>query len=326
LLLAPISGDYYLRAHMGSDTGMGFLNRIVIAVTRFVAKLLFAVVDAAWFRALCRPVVRLLRFRKAVSLQVDGHTMFAFGIDQVALLLLYKFKANEYFEQILLSRVVKPGMTAVDVGANLGYFTLTLARQVGPGGAVYAFEPEAANVELLRNTIAANNCEQVRLEAAAVSESDGICRLYLCEENAGDNRIFDSGDGRPFREVKTVALDSFLPDTSVDLVKMDIQGAEARALRGMKKLLTRSRDVVVMSEFSPSLIRRSGSDPAGYLDDLQALGFDLYFINSSQHLLQRVDRQKLLELPANHKDVNLLFVRTMPTELAALVSPTPARL
>ncbi len=326
MLLAPFSTGIYLRAHMESDSGMGFLNRIIVAITRLGARALFAVVDARWFRAMCRPVVRLLRFRQAIAIQVDGHTMYAFGIDQVALLLLYKFKANEYFEQILLHQVTKPGMTAVDVGANLGYFTLTLARQVGPSGTVVAFEPDTANFELLGKTIRANGCSQVRLEPCAVAESDGVCRLYLCEENAGDNRIFDSGDGRPYREVKTVALDSYLGEKRVDVIKMDIQGAEARALQGMKALLSRNPDVLVMSEFSPSLIRRSGCDPAAYLSEMTQLGFDLFFINSTRHQLQRVDPQKLLGLPASHKDVNLLFVRNMPAALTPFVSPEPATL
>ena len=115
MLLAPFSGGIYLRAHMESDSGMGFFNRIIVGITRLGARVLFAVVDARWFRAMCRPVVRLLRFRRAVAIRVDGQTMYAFGIDQVALLFLYKFKANEYFEQILLHQVTKPGMTAVDV-------------------------------------------------------------------------------------------------------------------------------------------------------------------------------------------------------------------
>ena len=119
MLLAPFYTGIYLRAHMESDSGMGFLNRIIVAITRLGARALFAVVDARWFRAMCRPVVRLLRFRRAVAIQVDGHTMYAFGIDQVALLLLYKFKANEYFEQILLQQITKPGMTVLRIRSSV---------------------------------------------------------------------------------------------------------------------------------------------------------------------------------------------------------------
>lgn len=286
-----------------------------IKFARLLARLLFVVVDARWFRGLCRPVVRLLRFRNPVGVRVDGHIMYARAIDSIALLFLYKFKANEYFERLLLDLASKPGMTAVDIGANLGYFTLALAEKAGPQGLVLAFEPEPSNHALLRKTLDDNGIRNVKLEQAAVSDAQGTCRLYVCEENGGDNRIFDSGDQRASVEVPMVTLDDYLQGRSLDVLKMDVQGAEARILRGMKETLRRSPGAIVLSEFSPSLIRQSGCQPAAFLDEMADLGFEMYYVDSHQRRLQRAVREKLLGLHQSHKDINLLFVRNLPESL-----------
>lgn len=284
-------------------------------IARVFSTLLFAVIDARWFRALCRPLIRLLSINRDSEFLVEGQRMYARRMDKVALVLLYKFRANEYFERILMEKVCQPGMVVADIGAHMGYFTLAMARCVGPQGKVHAFEPDPDNLSLLARAVQANALTNVEIHAAAVSEAEGTCRLYLCEENAGDNRIYDSGDGRPFIDIKTVALDQLLRDGKLDVVKMDIQGSEAKALRGMKSLLASNPKLLVLSEFSPSLIRQSGDQPEDYLNQMRDLGFEAFYVESSQQKLLRIERKKLLDVRSSHKDFNLLFARALPPEL-----------
>ena len=313
----PLSSRHPTFNQGGTDP----LRTLIESIARLFAGILFAFIDARWFRAMCRPLIRLLSLNRDTEFVVEGQRMYARRMDKVALVLLYKFRANEYFERLLLEKVCQPGMTVADIGAHLGYFTLGLARRVGPHGKVHAFEPDPANVTLLTKAVQANALTNVELHAAAVAETAGTCRLYLCEENAGDNRIYDSGDGRPFIDVQTVALDQLLRGQKVDVVKMDIQGAETKALRGMKNLLAAHPDILVLSEFSPSLISKSGDQPEDFLNQMSDLGFDFFFVDSSRQKLLRIERKKLLDVRSSHKDFNLLFARTLPPELQPFLQP-----
>ncbi|HZR98338.1 MAG TPA: FkbM family methyltransferase [Chloroflexota bacterium] len=178
----------------------------------------------------------------------------------------------------LVVRTVRPGMRALDIGAHIGYYTLLLAKQVGPTGHVTAFEPSPQNHALLWNNVQANKLHQVTVRQAAVADQSGTMRLYLAA-NTGDNRLYDSHDGRTAVEVATVALDDLLADdVPVDFIKMDIQGSEWKAFCGMRRLLQR-QSVKLVTEFWPHGLRLNGADPAEYLHALEELGFRLHRIH-----------------------------------------------
>src|SRR5262249_36182110 len=145
----------------------------------------------------------------------------------------------EPFETGLLQNQLRPGDVVVDVGANIGYYTLLFARCVGPRGRVFAFEPDQTNFDLLRRNVERNGYTNVTLVRKAVAAQSGKLRLYLCEDNKGDHRTYDSHDGRPSLEIDAVSLDDYFAGErgSIALIKMDIQGAEEGALRGMRRLL-----------------------------------------------------------------------------------------
>src|SRR5258708_4633510 len=134
----------------------------------------------------------------------------------------------EPFETELAKVLIKPGDVVLDLGANIGYYTLLFARLVGPAGRVYAFEPEPANCALLKKNVELNGYENVVLVSKAVSNQTGLGKLFLCDFNQGDHRLYDSKDGRPHIEIETVELDRFFHNYggSFDFIKFDIQGAE----------------------------------------------------------------------------------------------------
>jgi FkbM family methyltransferase len=180
----------------------------------------------------------------------------------------------------LATSLVKPGDTAVDVGAHVGFFAIQLAAAVGPGGRVYAFEPLAANAALLERSIAENDFgDRVVLERAAVADVAGTVTLRYARETLNSGGAFveaaesEQSEGLVREPVRAVRLDDVDLRRPVRLIKMDVEGAEPRVLRGARRLIARDRPVVI-TEVHPDQLRRvSGVTPEAFLAESAALGY-----------------------------------------------------
>jgi FkbM family methyltransferase len=169
-----------------------------------------------------------------------------------------------------LRALLRPGMTAVDVGGNIGYAALLMAEAVGPRGKVFAIGPDPANAEVLRRNAAGTGGAPIEvIEAAAWSEA-GELPLGLHASNTRDHRIAGDAAGRETVAVKAVRLDDVLP-AKVDLLLMDTQASEHVALQGARALLERSRPLVFV-KFWPQGLREALVDPVSVLDGYRALG------------------------------------------------------
>jgi FkbM family methyltransferase len=176
-------------------------------------------------------------------------------------------------ERALIRRDVRPGMVAIDVGANLGCHTLTLARAVGPGGRVHALEPDPRNFRMLERAVTAAGLAQVRLHRAAATATPGEAILHLGGANRGDHRLGAGGGRRATVRVAGVVLDDLLAgEARVDFVKIDVQGAEVGVLRGLARTLARSPGVRVLCELSPALLADAGHDATAFFAPLAAAG------------------------------------------------------
>lgn len=236
----------------------------------------------------------LFKLFKPKSVMVQGHRMW---LDDRDTLQLAVNQVYEPVETTLLKEQLKAGQTFVDVGANIGYYTLLAARIVGPQGRVYAFEPDAANFKLLEKNTAANGHGNVTAVNKALSNKTGTARLYLNPVNRGDHRIYDSNDGRPSVGIETVTLDRFFEklDKQVHFIKMDVQGAEAAALGGMKGLIRKNKGLKLVTEFSPGSLKAFGVDPKKYLRDLEALDFRFQEISEKHKTVKPVTPAQLLK-------------------------------
>lgn len=245
---------------------------------------------------------------------VQGHVMF---LDEKDTLELATRDVYEPPVTELLERYVVPGTLFVDAGANIGYYTLLAARRTGPGGRVVAFEPDATNFRLLKRNVEANGYKNVTLDPRALSDRGGTARLYLNDANRGDHRLFDPGDGRKSVEVATVTLDSALKGMHADrtFVKMDIQGSEENAFRGMRGFLDSCAEAVLVTEFWPDGIRASGGDPGRYLDGIRAAGFRLFEFGEDASQPRPADPAALLARikPGSDDYVNLLGLKGIGT-------------
>lgn len=238
---------------------------------------------------------------------VQGQRMW---LDDKDTLELATREIYEPVETDLFLKNLPRGGVVLDIGANIGYYTLIAARLVGPQGRVYAFEPDPSNFQLLKKNVEANGYRNVVLVNKAVAQKTGTLRLFRNEVNLGDHRIYDSKDGRPSIAVAAVALDDFFKkiDKPVQFIKMDIQGAEASALDGMRGLIRKNRSLKLVTEFSPKSLKTCGSDPGKFLRNLGEMGFRIQEISEKEGRVRAVQPQALLQrFPGGNEDYTNLF-------------------
>lgn len=227
----------------------------------------------AWFRA-ARSVIRRLpagRFRAFNLLARAGLPPFADRLAAADGGLLYRCDLRHLIareicvtgryaptERALLRASLAPGGTFVDVGANIGYFALLGATAVGAGGRVVALEPHPHIAAELRANVSINRLPQVSVLELAASSEAGTATLAGFREdgNWGAAKLSeDSGDADvPAFPVRCAPLDAILDDADVgpvDLVKIDVEGAEPRVLEGMRDGLRAGRYGRVLVELHP---------------------------------------------------------------------------
>lgn len=166
---------------------------------------------------------------------------------------------------------LRPGMTLVDVGANVGYFSLLAATL---GSRVVAYEPTPAVNQRLRENVALNVFENVTVVNAAVMDQRGTVTLYESPDDPEANNLF--GDGDRSVKVPAVTLDEDLAARSiqkVDLLKIDAEGAEPLVLAGAIGLLSSAAAPTIIIEVNPASLRSANSAPAAVYNALQASGY-----------------------------------------------------
>jgi len=186
-----------------------------------------------------------------------------------------KFVAQHQYEpeiQKVFQRFLTPGMVVVDIGANIGFFTMLAASLVGPAGRVIAIEPNPANVTLLEASRRANNFEQIAIHSIAAHSTDGILVLNTSHSNGSVRQPSSVLDILlTSNVVPGFQLDRILELQRLDLVKIDVEGAEFEALSGFRDALKLHRPTII-SEFAPSSL---GGKCEAYLQFLIDLKYRL---------------------------------------------------
>ncbi len=211
-----------------------------------------------------------------------------------------------------LSRAVKPGMTVLDIGANIGLYTAILGRGIGPAGRLFSFEPDPENFQYLSRTVSANGFQNVQLVPAAASAAPGTMRLYTSSENRGDNRLYSNELADGYVEVEVVRADDYLAERNVsrvDLIKIDVQGFEAYVLAGLEQTLRNSSPLILLSEFWPDGLRRAGSDPLDLLQKLQDWGLQLHTLEPGGTIAPVLDCEQLIARFPGRKYTNIVGLK-----------------
>jgi len=221
--------------------------------------------------------------------------------------------------------LVRSGMTIVDAGAHVGYFASLFARLVGRTGRVYAFEPHPNNFCILKHNI--GRFENVIPVQMAVSDGETETILYE-SSSSQQNSIWEerhetigpiTGTGKQI-PVKTTSMDNYFRGKTVDLVKVDVEGAELEVLRGMRELIRRSENLALIIEFYPPVFTSRGLAPRILLDTLFSLGFKVCRIDESTGTLVPLSSLESHEqlISSIRKYVNLLCYKGLTKTMVEL--------
>ena len=208
----------------------------------------------------------------------------------------------------VLSALIQPGMGVADVGANVGLLTLSCAVATGPSGKVFAFEPEAGPRAQLEKTLKLNGLRWVEVfdqAAGALTEK----RTFHISPVIGHSSLYalpqEDGDGRDVT-VQVSRLDDIIgSDQRLDVVKIDVEGAELDVLAGMDRLLSENPDLAIVAEYGPSHLARIGLTPKSWFDAFKKAGFQAYAIEEPTGVCRRVSPADLVDVVS----INLAFVR-----------------
>lgn len=200
----------------------------------------------------------------------------------------------------LLLKVITKGMTVVDVGAHIGYFTLLASALVGEHGMVYAFEPDPIWRGVLETNISLNRIRNVMVVPKAASNIEDSVLLFS-DRRGGASSLHHRKLGAVGVRVRSTTLDSILSsqNRSVDVIKIDAEGSEVAVLQGMPEISARNPNLRLIIEFYPRLLIESGANPSLFFETLQFLGFKRYYVIR--------DKVTLVDLPRDLQN----FVRSV---------------
>ena len=242
------------------------------------------------------------------EMNVWDRRMRAASLDRLIALGLHRLGWMGRDEAILLRKLVRPGMQVIDVGANIGLYSLLLARLVGPSGSVVAFEPEPNLFAILRENCLSNNAANVVLFQCALGRTSELASFHRSAFNSGDNRLDRASAAHDAVEVRVERFDDFQPDSRPDFVKIDVQGHELAALSGMERALSANPNVQVLFEFAPAALRKAGTAPALLLEFFRERGFELYETEGAR--LKKLRDSLLISELRGSRYTNLVAART----------------
>ena len=220
---------------------------------------------------------------KRAIVELDGFKLLIMLDDNIGRG-IYDHKVHETNVTKAIKETLKPGHTFLDIGANIGYFTMLGAVLVGQTGRVIAVEPNPQNTQLIFGSIKENGFTTVSVYTVAASDQTSILALFNAGSNGGvitetmlrvREPLWEGLADRPFL-AQSVRLDDVLANLDrLDVVKIDIEAHEPQALRGMAGLIERHRPII-FTEFHPwALQRMSPFPPENYLNQIQSLGYSM---------------------------------------------------
>lgn len=249
--------------------------------------------------------------RKGLVLyEVQGSRMYLNIADTVLVPDLITHGVYCRYETEFFKTLVRPGMVVLDIGANIGYYTLIAARLVGNSGRIYALEPESANFSILQRNVELNNYGNIIVKQEALSNKRGKATLYRDKLNLGGHSFSRKNilpGGKNYASVNTIPLDDFLSREGVrpDFIKIDTQGAEGLVFEGANKTLSQDRLMIFM-EFWPMGLRNMGTEPIALLQMLQTHGFAIILIDEKNGDLREMEAKKIVAACGKAGFVNLI--------------------
>lgn len=229
--------------------------------------------------------------------------------DHVFSIALHSGRYEDFELDLLLSKL-EPGMNVLDVGANIGIFSVLAARRLAElgGGTVYSVEADPDNFAFLSENIALNRLGNAIAVQKAASDKTETVQLHRSPDNKGGHSLAVEFGGASVA-IQAAPLDAMIEaQTPIHLLKMDVEGWEVHALRGMPRILGDRHLRYIFIEYAADAIRKAGNDPIALPDELVKAGFDLFIINERDKILEPAQPEQARALAAGQL-TNLLGVR-----------------
>ncbi len=266
----------------------------------------------------------LLRRMGLVSVMDEGQEHFTFDgcrfrFDRANRDLAMGVLTTGEYEAATLAAIcalLQPDGGFLDLGANLGFFTVLAARTLGPSGRVHAFEPTPTTAAILRANVADNGvADRVVVVEKAVSDRPGIARFSLYDAAQANQLSVAGTDGATGTiEVEVTTVDSYLESLGwprIDVIKMDVEGVETKVLDGMRELVRRQPGVRVIFEYHLGQLDRANISHATLIDKVLELGFDRFEMLFRDRQPIDLPRERVrLERQATRANLNLLAWRS----------------
>lgn len=227
--------------------------------------------------------------------EVQGHKMY---IDDFDCMNLSKKGVHEPIETDFVKKNVTEGSIVLDIGANIGYYTLLLAKLVGEKGKVYSFEPEPYNFNLLKKNVETNGYENIILENAAVSNTGGKSKLFLSKGRSTHSLFTFKNKTENSIDVNLIKLDEYFNNNplsnKISFVKLDVEGSELAAIQGMKSILEKNKQILLMIEFNARSLREAEVIPVDLINFLKKYQFKISYKNNKTNKIEKVENTDIL--------------------------------
>jgi FkbM family methyltransferase len=228
-----------------------------------------------------RRKLRLAHYWLTGYVQVDGHMIYLDPQDPSILTpTIVRYHEWEPEVTAAIRSLLRRGDTFIDVGANIGWFTIMASDIVGKEGRVIAFEPAPPIFDLLRRNVDINKFTNIKIEQKALSDKRGTVPFQV--GGAGSHMLRSTVEQdrlvKNAVEVEAVPLDEYLKDFRGDiaLMKIDTEGAEGLILAGMRGILRNNPPRAIILEFTPSAYPYTGFDPEAMLREIHDFGYEIY--------------------------------------------------
>jgi FkbM family methyltransferase len=244
-----------------------------------------------------------------ISLRMNDGTHIVVPSSLEAITTYVVLEQEKWFEKemTLLARWLRPGMTVIDIGANLGAYSLPIARLVGPAGQVFAYEPAAETCRLLALSKTKNSADNLHIVAAAVSDSEREGHLVLADWSEL-NALGDSGTGERVKITSLDAEDQARNWGAIDFIKIDAEGEEERILAGAGAFFAKHSPLVMFEITARG--KRNDKVPSAFVE----MGFELYRLLGGAPVLVPVGKEERFD----QYELNLFAAK--PDRAAALAA------
>ena len=233
--------------------------------------------------------VKALRRHRWFELDLNGH------IERK----IYYQEAHEIWDTVYIESVVQPDWVVMDIGANIGWYSLMASKKVGPTGKIFSIEISPDEMNKLRRNVALNQLTNIEPLLLAIADQPG--RVFITDTRSAGTTSLAASAGEARHEIEATSLDHFVDERKlqrIDLIKCDIEGAEVKFLTGAHASLARFKPIL-MIELNPSALERFGNRLEEVTGPLTQLGYTL-------HQVGRDGLSPLTRLPTGRDFINVV--------------------